>query len=280
MGIKVYIGLITGHGEEKNIEELTSVSKHFDGLAAVYHTEHGMVDPTYDILYDRKGDGFVVKRQFYQHHSHSMNDFLLNPQLEVGSWVLLRDSCERVNESFAKDLHNFLALMELNKINTIYNYSKLLLFKKFEHQIFQGSPHWGLQGAQPGYLSIDQQKWFKNEEEYCYSVRGNVRPEHHFIDHFVKYYLYDSSNHLLLDYPNQEDFQKNEIKRQNFKDYCRKNSIPLTVDSIKKLLTAETINDNIKKFVNESRILSDFYRFHKLKHTTKEIKENPTFVIA
>jgi hypothetical protein len=275
MAIKVYIGLITNQGEETNISELTSVSKYFDGLAAVYH---GDKDKGYDILNERKGSGFVVQREFYSHHSHSMNDFLLNPKLEVGSWILLRDSCERVNEDFAKDLKNFLALLEVNGINTVYNYSKLLLFKKFEHQIFFGSPHWGLQGAQPGHIALEQQGLFKSEEEYCYSVRGKVRPEHHFIDHFVKYYLYDSSNHLLLDFPKQDEFLKQENNRIQFKNFCRNElGLSLTVDSLRKYLTENTINDKMKAFINESRILSDFYRFHKLGHTVKDIKDNTSF---
>lgn len=257
---KIYIGLIT-QNQKQNIDELTSVAKYFDGLAAVDHFSN---DGTYELLQERKGNGFVEQIQWYGHTGHSMNHFLFNPILDQDSWILLRDSSERINEDFARNIHKFVNLLERSNIYSVINYSKMMLFKRFPNQFFTNTPHWGLQGSQPGYLRIEESGLFKSEEEYCYSVRNKNRDEFHFINHYFKYYLILDSNHCLLGCENNiKEFERREILRREFLRYCRAElSIDPTVANLISFWTKNPLTDKMKYFINSELILNNAYTYN------------------
>ena len=124
---KIYIGLITSNGNSEYLQWHKGISQYIDGIAAVFHGEK---DDGYEILNNNKGDGFVVQREFYGHHSHSMNDFLLNPKIRPGDWIILRDTLEQLNINFLKNIRHFMAQLEMQNVNSVFQYSKLLMFKK------------------------------------------------------------------------------------------------------------------------------------------------------
>ena len=273
---KIYIGMITSAGNAENLEWLNMASKYVDGLAIVWH---GHRDAGFDTVNNNKGSGFVIERQFFQHHSHSMNDFLLNPSIRPGDWILLRDSCERLSTQFVENIRDFVGKLELSGINSIFHYSKLFLFKKFEHQTFQGSPHWGLQRPMEKFAALEQ-IFPKNHEEYSYSVRNTTRPKDHWIEHFLKYYLYDSSNHLLLGRENNmEEFYKHEERRIGFKKYLESIGILLDVKSVRHFFenienyNLDTLNKTLDNFINFEPILNDYYCYYILKHSHDEVSQ-------
>lgn len=269
---KVYLGLIT-QNDINNINELTSVYNYFDGIFA---TDHESSDGTYEILQERKKDGDIKRLPFLNRHDFAMNGFLFNPKLRRGSWVLLRDGGERVNENFAKDIHDFTLELEKRGIHKVYQYSKLLLFKKYNHQFFFGSPHWSLLPHDniPA-IAIETHQGFENPESYCYSVRHKYRPRHHFIDHFFKYYASYSgySNHLLLGRDNNiPEYQVHEQVREKFIDYCLDVlKIETTVESFKSYLLNNKLVYETKFFLNYEIILNNFYCFHILNQDIEEI---------
>jgi hypothetical protein len=262
---KIFIGLITGPNEYGNLLELCSVSQHFDGLAVTYHGQTD--DPEYKLLNASKKDGFVECIPYVGNHAHSMNHFLYNPKIEMGSWVLLRDSTERIAEFFAQNIRGFVDTMEKQGINSIYQYSKLLLFKRFSHQFFNGTPHWGFNGARPGAISIEATGWFKADEEYCYSTRAK-RDKFHWVGAYFRYYLLPDSNHTLLGNCNRphegtevEIFQRREVMRNAFRDEMRRRGAKLDCDAIITYWMATPLDDKMRAFVNGDKILNDAYRY-------------------
>lgn len=261
--------MITSDGNADNFDWIKGIGKYIDGLAIVWH---GYRDAGYHTLSGNRGCGFITEREFYQNHSHSMNDFLLNPKIRPGDWIILRDSSEKLSKEFLVRLSTIIATMEKNGINSLFHYSKLLLFKKFEHQMFQGSPHWGLNKPREGYAALEQ-VFPEEHQSYSYSVRNVNRPSDHWIGHFMKYYLYDSSNHLLLGRENNmEEFQRHEEKRQQFKQYCENVlKIPLTIDSMREYF--KNPDDKIKEYLNYEPILNDFYCHEILGHSAQECSD-------
>lgn len=260
---KIYIGIIT-QNEKQNIDELTSVAQYFDGLAAV---DHNSTDGTFDILNERKGKGFVERIPYYSNHAHSMNHFLQNPKIEMGDWILLRDSNERVNENFAKEIRDFVEVFQVQRINSVYQYSKLLLFRRFPQQFFAHTPHWGFQGARPGAIQIEKEKLFKADEEYCYSVRHRNRDRYHFVDAYLRYYLMLDSNHLLLGLELAQKagltYEDMEQRRMIFLDYLRRRGLPVSVAGVKQLM-ADGLDEEARVLFAKEKILNDAYRYHKL----------------
>lgn len=202
-----------------------------------------------------------------------MNGFLLNTKFRPGNWIILRDSCERLSPNFTKNIRGFIEQLEKNDVNTVYQYSKCLMFKKYEHQQFNHSPHWGLNSPRGKFLEIDKQINFEDPKNYAYSIRNDIRPKHHFIDHFVRYYLYDSSNHLLLGRENkQQEFLLHEEIRYKFKKYCEDTlGVNLTVNGLLEYVVNNDINYELKYYFNIEPILNDFYCFHKLGHSVEDI---------
>lgn len=267
---KIFIGIMT-QNQAKNIDELTSVWKYFDGLAA---TDHFSTDGTYEILKSRAGDGFVDQIPYFGHHAHSLNHFLFNPKIKIGDWIVLRDSSERINENVAKVIREAVDTLESKGINTLYQWSKVLMFRRYPRQFFVNTPHWGLQGAaQP---AIDANEFFAvlgGEEDHFYSIRNKNRDPRHFVNHYYRYYTMMDSNHCLLGIENrgpntQENFAKREKTRWQF--IIRMNELGLSMekDAFITYLSGGNIDDQIRQCINDEKILNDFYRENILKDSS------------
>lgn len=270
----VYLGIITDKGQFKNLEELTSIYNYFDGLAVTYHGSPN--DEEFKLLNERKGCGFIECIKYFGHHSHSMNHFLFNPIVRVNDTIILRDSSERINIEFASNIKPFVKMLENNNINTVYQHSKLLLFRRFPFQSFNSTPHWGFSGARDNKIQIEKMGWFKEDKEYCYSVRNDTRDKYHFVDAFMRYYLILDSNHNLLGLENfgnpSQLFPILEQQRMSFLLYLQELGINNDVDTIKNWLLSKEddwkLPDKMKEYINSILILNQFYRYHVLNDLT------------
>lgn len=260
---KIYLAISTDTREYENLKELTSVWESFDGLAVTYHgnTE----DDAYKLLSERKKEGFIECIPYFQHHSHDLNHILFNPIIKLNNILILRDSGERLSTEFASNIRPFVKMLENNGINTVYQYSKLLMFRRFCHQWFTNTPHWQFNGAQPKMIEIEKTGWFKDDKEYCYSVRNEKRDKYHFINHFVSYYLILDGNHNLLGLENfgnpQELFPILEQQRINFLFYLQTLGIDNNINSLHEYVKQNGLNDKLKEFFNNNLILNQWYRF-------------------
>lgn len=273
---KVYLCGIT-HNDLNNINELTKVFDYFDGLIFV---DGGSTDGTKGLLEVRQKDGKIIHRNWTNDHDLQMNEFLRQGPLKIGDWFFIRDSRERFNEDWVRNIKNMVKDFKRSGIKSVYNYGKGFGFEYYDDMYFMGTPHWGLMNARDH--KIDLMHVFSEEKkEHTWRLKdgeGN-RPIWNFIDHFAKYYyVYPRSNHLLLGRENdREGFIKAETNRQRFRLYCATElKLDFTLDSLKKFLEKEEWKKD-QKFVemfDQEEILKTFYRWHILKHPLEEIKRN------
>jgi hypothetical protein len=258
---KIFIGIITGN-ELQNIKELTQNLSNIDGILAV---DHYSTDGTYELLKEKCGDGEVIQCPYQNNHSQSMNIWMNSKKLQIGDWVILLDSSERLGSKLQDNLRDYILHFERSGINTVVNHSKVFIFRRWPQMFFSGTPHWGLRGGQQNYLAIESSGLFEKEEDYYYSIRNNKRDSKHWISHYLRYYLQLDSNHLLLGLegkPNfTETFSNRENQRIRFLYYLKLRNLPPTIDSINLLCNDGVIDPEFKEFVNTNKILNDYYQY-------------------
>jgi hypothetical protein len=271
--MKIYLCGIT-QNDYQNIDELTSVYEYFDGLIFV---DGGSNDGTKELLESRKKDGTIIYRKWTNDHDYQMNEFLRQGPMKIGDWFLLRDSRERFNPQWVKNIKEMINQFSKNQIRSVYNYGKGFAFEYYDDMYFSGSPHWGLFNARGN--SLELSNYFdENKKEHTWRLKDGDggRSEANFIDHFVKYYfVYGRSNHLLLGRENdREAFVQAETNRQNFRLYCASLGIDFTINALKEYLMTDTWKKDIKflTMFNNEEILRNFYRWHILKDDIEKIK--------
>lgn len=261
----IFIGLITDNKELNNLKELIKVSGNFSGLAVTYHGKSD--EEGFQLLNDNKGYGFIECLPYVGHHEHSKNHWLFNPKIKLFDWVLIIDSAERINSDFAFNIKPFIKMLENQNINSVYNYSKLLLFKRFPNQFFTSTPHWGFQGARNHAISIEKEPWFRIEKEYVYSIRDQ-RPKLSWVNHYLRYYLCLDSNHNLLGAEHFGDpadvFQKREHTRMQFLLYLQRIGVENNENALINYWKNNPLSDDMEKFVSSVRILNDAYLYNVL----------------
>jgi len=280
--MKVYLCGIT-HNQKSNIDALTKdIYEHVDGLIFV---DGGSTDGTKQLLEERKGRGEVIYRKWTNDHDFQMNEFVRQGPMKNGDWFIMRDSMERFNLEFAKNIKSFINQVSSQKIRSVYSHDKGFAFQYFDDMSFSGSPHWGLQNARGN--AIDLKHYYAEERDFAYRLKDGEeggRPLHNFIDHFVRYYfVYARSNHLLLGREgNQEEFRQKEHQRQVFRHILGETGIEYSINGLKEWMKSGEFKKDelLLKIVNDEKILNDFYRWHILSHTLEDIKSGPLFKIC
>lgn len=269
INMKLYLGIITNGNEYKNIEELTSVWESFDGIAMVLHQQGSQEgnDKIYHLVSQRLKDGFIVMREYYYHNGHSMNDFLLNPKIVMGDWIVLRDSSERLNPDFAKNLKGMLGELAGQGVKSLWHKGKLLAFERGFNQQFVNGLHWGLMGCGPG------MEWPDGGKDYAYSVRNETRATDHRYRHEVFYLINygPNGNHLdLFHHSNPAKLQAHRAEFIKFLDYLDELGCK-DVDKWGKWLGENPMNPRMMHHINLERPLRNYYRYFILLHTNEEI---------
>lgn len=276
---KIYLCGIT-QNQYENINELTeNCYQYFDGLIFV---DAGSTDGTLELLEQRKGCGRILYREWTNDHDLQMSEIVRRGGMENGDWFVLRDSRERFNLEWVKNIRQILQSLVDQGVNSIFNYGKGFAFAWNDNMVFQGSPHWGLQGAIG--QAVDFKSFFsETEKEHTWRIpegQGD-RPYGHMIDHHFKYYfIYGRSNHLLLGNENNIDsYKRQEAERLLFRKYMHDLGVFSQDDMISYLKSEKALkDDNIKYILNGQRIMMDFYRKHVLGHSLEEI-QNKEFKI-
>lgn len=271
--MKVWLGIIT-QDSEKDVKELLEVAPYFDGVAAVCHEP--INDGTYDLLNKAKGDGFVIKRPYYFHNGHSMNEFLLNPTIKINDWIVLRDSSERLNTTFAKEIKNFAAMLNKQGVETVIQRGKILMFKRWFNQQFVNGIHWGLSGARSKYVEMEKCEGFKdNDESYAYSLRNENRPKDHRYYHECKYIIdYGvNGNHIQLFHPNSLELEKHQNELAKFFDLLDGLGIKNATQLIEYWKT-HSLTEEMTHHINLERPFRNAYRYFVLTYSNEEILKN------
>lgn len=271
--MKIYLCGVT-HNQKENIDALTkNIYEHIDGLIYV---DAGSTDGTKELIRERLGHGQIIHREWTNDHDFQMNEFLRRGPMKNGDWFILRDSMERFNPDFAKNIRSFINQIQQGKIFSVYSHNKGFAFQYFDDMFFLGNPHWGLQNARG--QAIDLKGYYKEERDYAYRIKDGEdggRPLHNFIDHFVRYYfVYPRSNHLLLGREDRRgEFVKKEQQRQIFRHILGQMNIEYSLNALKRWMEAGDFKKDefLLGVVNDEKILSDFYRWHILSHSLEEL---------
>ena len=285
--MKIWLTFMAGEGDKENLEELIlPVIEYFDGLVATYHGNFDDEAASYiyhlpdemaigdeiNLLMGHRKRGKINVIPYSQRHDLSRNVYLHSGPMKNGDWFIQIDTLERLDKDFAKGMQDLITEMKKNNLNALWYEGKPFLIEYHESLIYAGSPHEGLH-RQDGNLKASNFSWEK-EVEPRVNVRPLKRPDpKHWINHYLRYYLFPwGSNHCVhgLDHraKNSEDlkilFQQREKMRLNFLDELEKRGFDRTVDGVIQLFQAE-LDDTMKHYLNNEKILQDVYRHHIMK---------------
>jgi hypothetical protein len=211
--LKIYLcGLCQDNLAE--IEELTSVYNHFDGLLFV---DGGSKDGTVALLEGRKKEGKIFHREWSNDFDLQNNIWLRGNVLKHGDWFVIRDASERLSDDFCKELPALIKSLKEEGVQSCWWQSKFFMGQYYDDQFFNGSVHWGVQGARAQGIDLSQR--YLEPDNHTWNTRNDKRSKEDWIKHHVKYiWTYGRSNHLLLGREEkQEEFQQLEQERQWFR---------------------------------------------------------------
>jgi hypothetical protein len=260
-------GMTTNGNGEYLKEGITPILEFFHGLVWTFH-DPKPDDEGYQFLIANKGEGQIIARQWVQRHHISMNETLWCGVIQPGDLIVLTDTLEYISPAFAAmigtEINQF---MQEIGADALFYYGKPFIIKYNEYMEYQGSPHFYLMGVPSG-AELSKLGAFSDENRVRKNMRPIKRPDpYHFVDHYVKYFLYPAgANCQLLGLEKNGDpkqlFPILEQSRLEFRQYLREKELPLTVEGVKLLM--ENLDEQGLAFFNKHKELNDFYRYYKL----------------
>ena len=206
----------------------------------------------------------------YGRHDHSRNRILYETGMKEGDWYCQCDLLERVKPTFLEVLP---VIIEKNpELEAIYYFGKPLAVKFKEELFYRGNPHEGLSGLNSQFV-IELNQWSPDEK----LVRENLRPikrkddKFHWCGHYLRYLLLENSNQNLLGLEHHVEKYPLEKKEQIRKDlikFLHNNFYPRTVAGVSEAMQRVGPNGKMKRFINEHKIINDFYRLKILNDQT------------
>ena len=282
----IYLCGITNENEYDNIKELTDpIWEHVDGLIFGYDSEDRLpAAKCFQLLCKRKGEGQIITRPWTNDHDLQMNTFLREGPLKDGDWIIIRDSMERFDPEFSKKLPQLLQSFQAQGIRSIYYGGKGFAFLYNDGMVFQGSPHWGLQGAEG--QSIELTSIYPEEQRRAtWRIKDGEkggRPIDNKINHEAKYaWSYGRSNHLMLGMEDRlEEYQRAEMIRRHIRSAAKQKGFDMTIEGLIQFMEwlKKENEENFKIWINTHRVWKNFYRYHLAKDKFEDIeKEEETW---
>jgi len=257
---------------EKEVNELLDMASGRKTDCQLLFIDGGSKDETIKTIMD--WGGLILRRKWTNDHDFQMNTYIRSGLIEHGDWIIQIDMSERIHPDFIDRLNNgMLENFEKQGINTVYQRSKVLLFKYYDDQIYSGNPHWGIIGQRQHMVDISKFDGFEDDKTYFWSLRDNINK---WIVNGIKYYLvYGRSNHMSLvyhpsNYPQSSPnlIQEHEQNRQRFRNYCRtilkldfNSGAKKLLESFDTYLKEENFDKDFIEFMNYEKTIANYYRY-------------------
>lgn len=267
-----WLCIITSDKEATNIDEMTCDTwTHFDGIAAVVHSQGGDSEVA-DLLKERCKSGFVKEIPWSWHHGFSMNHWLLDKRIGLLDACWVRDSSERFSPKFTETLRSFSADLLNQNIWNLAQYSKILMFRRWYNQQVMNGLHWGISGLYGHTVAMERFPQFQDDKTYAYSVRNERRPSTHRYRHELLYILdYGvNGNHLALFHPDPVELDKAQWNLYKYTQFLQSMGVT-TADQLIDWWKQNPLDNQHKRWINEERPFRNAYRFFQLGHTNEEI---------
>lgn len=264
---KTYLCFMATEGDYQNIVELVEpVKQYFNGVCALLH-DCDFIDKESEYLIkvnNDSGGGNILFGSYRGRHDHSRNRILYETCIKEGDFLVQIDTLERVAVEFAANALLYLTKWMVDKnIDVCYYFGKPYVIRFREDMRYHGNPHESLVGDR--HLNcVELNRQFKDESK----VRINVRPikridPYHWVGHYAKYYFLPNSNQCLLglDHRPKDSFERRQNLREEVKRYLLANGHDFSLDSFVSLYQSKPMDESMKKFLSEEKILQDIIRY-------------------
>lgn len=270
---KTHICGITMAGKKNHLTELLEpLYPYYDALQWTFHRP---LDEGFDYLNSIKKEGKIIDIDFYQRLDFSRNISLFGGTMKTGDFMFILDDLERLSYKFFDLWPSFKQFLVQNNIDGVLLYGKRFLYRYNEFLEYKGNPHEYLYSPYKlNIIELTNLEPFKDTSWFWGSVRNINRDKYHFVEHYLKYFLYPNSNHCWLGNEQKpEIYQTEETVRRQFRYYLEQNNfLPLTKDKFIWLCNYKL--DDIRDWLNNSKILNDAYRYLVLNKTDFEDDHN------
>lgn len=220
--------------EEENIKDLIESTKDYvDGFCWTVHTDSK--DRTLQILEENKKEGVIIQVPYIKFHDISANFWLHCGAIKNKDWVIINDSKEKLTEYWLKLLRKDLEKYEKNDIGAVYCSGRPYLFKFYDFQSFNFTPHWAL-GYPVGKITT-----IPEEQKSQFIINKRLSdPTNHFCLHDIKYmWEFGVSNQVPAFYNKygEKIVQQHELMRLGFRYKCQEElGIDLNLKSLEDYL--------------------------------------------
>ncbi len=265
--MKLWLTGATNKDNAFHLKELISPIQHvFDGLVWVFHYPKGerpdLNDEGAIYLEENKKEGRILHIPWCNRIDFSRNAGLYYGPIEYGDWFLTIDTMERMHVDFANMIRSLIDKFDENGIDGVFLRDKHFLFKFNEATAYRMNPHSGVAGIHKS-LEITKLPFWK--DEYWQNVRHTYRDKYDFVDHNLKYYLFPSTNHLVLKCEHDNAFiQKRYEIRGKFLSEMDRLKIPVEFKAVKDYIITQELSPIAKECIASEKILNDVYRFYKI----------------
>jgi hypothetical protein len=255
---KLWLTGLTSSGNLENLKSLIDpIKDDFDGLIWTFHYPK---DEGSEYLESVKGDGEIIYTKWCNRLHFSRNHCLFQGPMRIGDWFVVIDTLEKLSPEFTSSLKDLIKILNINDIDGVYLYNKRFMFRFNEYNEFVGNPHEGIKGSQKPIELTQTQFW---KDSYFENLRPKLRESLHWVNAFMKYYLFPQSNHLVLHFEHDADFinQRYEIRYKFFNEIHSLGYDPLNIKSVIKCINEIGLTNTLKECINSEKILNDWYRY-------------------
>lgn len=263
---KIFLCGIT-NGPVSKLQSLIEPSKdYFDGL--VWTVDDKAPPDIFNYLNENKKEGKIIIHPFMKAHDWQANQYLHSGAIDLGDWVFICDTSDKINPVFLKRLREDINYWEKNQVNHVY-LDRPLLFRFWGFQEFVFTPHWYVKGLAPQMINLSQMDGYR-KENYIFNERNvNVGG----IEHPIKYFLtYLRSNHcdLLYHQFGSDVAERHERKRIEFLTWWAKGlNRPLEIESFieyfKEGIEKKNLSEFIILYIQLEVNIQDLIRYYILK---------------